>query len=375
MFRVYKGNVFGIAKANGELIFASEYSEIRLLENGMFRLQKNGLFGLAKADGEIILPCEYTRIVPIEGNRFEVHKNNVMGIVRSNGSFIFACEYTEIRLLDNGIYVLQRNGLFGLARLNGQIIAPCEYTSINPIDRGWFEMRKNGVLSWLDADFRPSLNAPAPQLPAGFELIPIGRYARVRPVKEGMVAVSSIELGNLNESAFWGFVDASDGSLAIPLKYGYVWDFQEGIAGVMGDSLSDFGYIDKTGREIVPLGRYNYHGGFINVPPPGFYNGHAIVWRGDLDDIDDEGIWGIINKNGVEVAPLGRYQEVYHFSEGLAVVGRNNLGFGFIDENGREVIACQFFSASGFSEGLAYVITMDGDAFFIDKAGNKVLVM
>ena len=64
------------------------------------------------------------------------------------------------------------------------------------------------------------------------------------------------------------------------------------------------------------------------------------------------------------------------FSEGLAVVGINK-GFysqiyGYINEDGKEVIPCQFSGAQCFSEGLA-AVRKDGKWGYINKEGYEVI--
>ena len=53
-------------------------------------------------------------------------------------------------------------------------------------------------------------------------------------------------------------------------------------------------------------------------------------------------------------------------------VVRKNDFYGYIDKTGKEIIPCQYKSASSFSEGLALVETADDQKFFIDKSGNPL---
>lgn len=48
----------------------------------------------------------------------------------------------------------------------------------------------------------------------------------------------------------------------------------------------------------------------------------------------------------------------------------NRLRYGYVDRNGKEVIPCQYKSASNFFDGLAYVETKEGEHGFIDIHGN-----
>ena len=79
--------------------------------------------------------------------------------------------------------------------------------------------------------------------------------------------------------------------------------------------------------------------------------------------------YGFIDKTGKEVIPI-KYDNAWGFSEGLANVRLNNK-WGFIDKTGKEVIPIKYNYADRFSEGLALVI-LDKKYGFIDKTGKEV---
>ena len=102
-----------------------------------------------------------------------------------------------------------------------------------------------------------------------------------------------------------------------------------------------YGYIDKTGKEVIPCRFYD---------TGGFYEGLARVW------LDDK--WGFIDKTGKEVIPC-IYDGADNFREGLAIVELDGK-YGYIDKSGKEVIPCKYdnilYHEPGyFSEGLAEV--------------------
>lgn len=71
---------------------------------------------------------------------------------------------------------------------------------------------------------------------------------------------------------------------------------------------------------------------------------------------------------------LGKYDDIYYFSEGLAPV-RKNGKWGYINKKGKAVIKPQYDVKDpfvNFSEGLA-LVKKDGKWMFIDKKGKVVL--
>jgi hypothetical protein len=92
-------------------------------------------------------------------------------------------------------------------------------------------------------------------------------------------------------------------------------------------------------------------------------------WKKHLFPVDRNGKWGFIDASGkIVIEPA--FEEVAHFSEGLAAVKLNDK-YGYIDQTGKTVIEPQFRYVFAFREGLAWVVgETEG---FIDKTGQIVL--
>jgi len=157
---------------------------------------------------------------------------------------------------------------------------------------------------------------------------------------------------------------------AVPCRYSEVHAFSEGLAVVVMVDANwnrQYGAIDKTGKEIVPVGKY------LSVSD--FSEGMAAVAK------QGEGygrLYGFVDKTGQEVVPC-TYEFAGDFSEGLALVRNVDGQCGFIDKTGKEVIPCQYEDyrtgmddEAHFSEGLAPVMK-DGMWGFIDKTGKEVI--
>lgn len=82
-------------------------------------------------------------------------------------------------------------------------------------------------------------------------------------------------------------------------------------------------------------------------------------------------LWGFRNAAGnVVIKP--KYQAITDFSDGMAKFYADGK-WGFIDKSGREVIPASFsIMPSDFDSGMARVLTVNDDAYLIDKSGKKV---
>lgn len=88
-------------------------------------------------------------------------------------------------------------------------------------------------------------------------------------------------------------------------------------------------------------------------------------------------LFGFMDATGQVVVPA-KYVGVKDFAEDLAAVNINDASsmgqWGFINRQGKEVIAPQFWLANSFQEGLAGVMTQGGiDWVYIDQTGQIVI--
>ena len=140
-------------------------------------------------------------------------------------------------------------------------------------------------------------------------------------------------------------------------------DFSEGLAGAVSEK-GKVGYIDVSGKWVIPP-RFDWCGKFRQ----------GIAWVG-------EGPWQtrsffFIDRDGKKVnIPLkdakGRGIRIFGpFSEGLAVIQAGRK-YGYIDRNGKVVIAPEYDEARAFSEGLGCV-SKPGGTRYIDRTGRVVI--
>lgn len=124
----------------------------------------------------------------------------------------------------------------------------------------------------------------------------------------------------------------------------------------------NYGFIDATGKELIPAKYYNL-----------FYFSDDIA---PFIDSQESGKYGAVNRKG-EVVIQPKYDAMEAFSEGLACVSitinENESKTGFIDATGKEVIALKPGSfVSSFHNGLAQFIENEKIGY-MDKTGKPVL--
>jgi len=168
---------------------------------------------------------------------------------------------------------------------------------------------------------------------------------------------------------YYGYIDEK-GDYVIKPQFDKARSFSDyGLASVCKNDL--WGYIDETGEFVIePQFGYDYPEGSGDFSP----NGLACV----VDPQNDN--YGYIDKTGDYVVEP-QFEYAWDFSEyGLALVEKTADSFYYIDRNGNEVNAMQYWPSDIFSggdfavNGLAAVRSPDnGYAGYIDETGEFVI--
>jgi len=193
------------------------------------------------------------------------------------------------------------------------------------------------------------------------------------PLQEGM--------GLVVIDKMYGYID-STGKLITDVKYNVAYMFKDGLA-IVGREFEEekintsgiryrtletrYGFIDKKGREIIPL----IYGDVYNFQE----NGLALVGKGKYMKNKEgkdyfDGKWGYINKKGEVVIPI-KYYRLGIFKEGLAYA-QISSNIGYINEKDEVVIPFKYddVDVNGFNNGLT-TVSRDDKWFYIDKKGNE----
>jgi hypothetical protein len=162
----------------------------------------------------------------------------------------------------------------------------------------------------------------------------------------------------------YGYLDIN-GNIVIPFIYDIAFDFENGIANVQSPNENSCvkhytGYIDKTGREVIPI-KFN---GFRTA----YGDGELVLAFIGVGKNSD---WWLVNMKNYQVLSLTSYDNCNDPSDGLVGVSKNGV-WGFINIEGQVVVPFLYDEVKSFSEGLA-AVKKDGKWVFIDRTGTEVI--
>jgi hypothetical protein len=171
-----------------------------------------------------------------------------------------------------------------------------------------------------------------------------------------------------------GYKDRRTGKIVVRPQFRHAADrFAEGLAWII-DERYRVGYIDKQGKTVIPP-QYRPSEQTINVMSPTTYFGSDF--NGGLAKVCSAGELskcGYIDRTGKTVIPLKFDEAAEKFSNGLAWV-KINYRFGYIGKTGKVIIPLQSYSsADNFDGDLARVCHGESSKCgYIDRTGKVVI--
>ena len=188
------------------------------------QLEKNGIYTINK------LPYDYVSNF-IDGHSVVI-KNNFAGAINKKGEQIIPCCWKDIEIAFNGYFIVKSiAGLYTYIDLDGKMASDIFYKEAHYVTEGMGLVRLDDTFNYLIMGTNKYLNE-------------IG-YKEAYPFTEGLAAVKNID------SNKWGFIN-KDNEYVVSSKYVRVRPFCYGLAAVMNEK-GLWGYIDKTGNEVIPL--------------------------------------------------------------------------------------------------------------------------
>jgi len=383
VFRSASGK-YGFKNKNNEVVIDPVYDRVKDFSEGLAAVNTgqewgydrmgdaytvdSGKWGFINERGEVVIPLFHHSVTSFsEGlagidNRLYIDKT---------GEVVFTLEkyYDEIHPFAGGVALVGRNKQYGYIDRSGKEVVPSVHTKAT-IER-----------TPVDQLIRESILTLSPYESSGKWGYKNNKGEIVIAAIYNIACMFSDDLALVERDGQWFYIH-KDGSQATPfLTYDHTENFVNGYARVR--SGNRWGYIDKTGKEVVPV-KYDF--GVLSITPvekliqlahtqqetPG------IVKPGKLTPFKSAGMWGFINEQS-EIVIHPNYESVSEFSEDLAKVKRNTK-WGFIDSTNKEVIPCTYDDACDFHEGVAIVKRNKTEVFgrdtwgFVDKTGKEIML-
>lgn len=281
----------------------------------------------------------YQEIYGFHENRAIIKDSDLRkyGFIDSKGKMIVIPKYNEVTPFKNGYSVVEipEKYSYGLIDSMGREVIEPIYWSVREVYDGMTFVKLDKVFECVNVYNGKSFKV---------------NYDIIDNFSEGM-ALFGLYIGKRKNNVIkYGFIDKT-GSEIVPPIYDDASSFHEGMAYVKKGDF--FGFIDKTGKEVIPC---IYHG------VSNFSQGLALAYKSEK--------CGYIDKSGNIVIPFN-FDRASDFCEDMAIV-KKDVKYGYINKNGVQVIACKYNFCGSFNDGIA--IVKDDDKYgAVDKTGKEII--
>ena len=330
-----KYSLEGLAKA------VVNYDYVGDFQDGMAIVNKGEKIGFIDKMGNEVIPCIYDFLEDAdcsfrEGLAF-VRQGDKCFFIDKEGKKPFDFKYDSANNFSEGLAVVWKDGKCGYIDTKGnEVIALTDKQFYSDLSDGLAAVSKDGKFGFIDK--------------TGKLVIPFN-FEQLEPEEnpsfhEGLAAVG--------KNGKYGYID-KNGKVIVPFKFDSAYDFSEGMAVVAQNDK--WGFVDKNGNIVIPCEYESANS---------FSEGYAVVSKDKK--------YFFIDKNGNKVLPTISDNRIGSFHDGLASFNKyadGDMRVGYIDVSGKEVVPC-VYSGYGhdFSEGLA-VVKKDDIYGFVDKKGNS----
>lgn len=431
---------YGFADSTGTYIIKPSYDAATPFEEGISRVRKGSKWGLISSSGQQITPVKYTYIG--EYNKYGYAMVNVggkseaaetmigavtggkYGHINKNGEEILPPKFTDIGFFDetNTAWV-QAGSKYGLIDTTGMLVTPVKYAAhgtfgdnnvcwvntggyknaegaVSGGKYGYITRSGQEIIAPTYTNVRSTFHNGISWVSKGkgrFGYIDNNGNEIVAPIYDDVADTFSMNISYVKDRNLWGYI-TRDGQPLTEIKYTNVFHFHGGMAavGIKDGREIKFGYIDETGREVVPpiyesvaiycndnhgfvkqAGKWAYvdkngrpltdfnitgfseimEDGYVTVSYDSRFNAEKPVYN---NVIDSEG--HLLNNN--------TYNNVWKLSNGYFCVEKPCGTWCWLDKQGNECFDRGYTAIGPFSEGLAFA-GKNGEYIYIDTTGQK----
>ena len=339
LFPIREGGKFGFIDRSGTVVVAPRYDAVGDESEGLIRVTVGAKSGYIDRSGRLVIAPEYDSAGDFRDGRAVVRIESQYSLIDPSGKRIADLPYRVLGEFHQGLLRVQKTGrptAYGFVDRDGRVVIEPQFVNAGEFSDDPANLNATVIgHEWCYFDHSGKIVI---RVPMGEDLAPGDLFVNGRlRVKDGFT---------------WGYKD-STGKWAIPPKFNDAKNFEDGLARVQqGDKWIT---IDTRGKEVPEDKRK-----IRLLEPPS--EGLALA--------EDNGLLGWIDERGKPAFPFRKYDEAHKFSNGRARIKVDEM-YGFLDATGKLVIPVQYWDASDFDHGLAFVQTREGSAY-IDSAGAVV---
>jgi hypothetical protein len=233
-----KNGKIGFIDVKGRMVIKPTFDDSNDFHDGMVKvfLGGDGRFGYIDKKGSMVVPPRYEEQATdfSEGLAFVQGKGKKGGFIDKKGRYAIEPVYDRGWPFSEGLAAVRSDGKWGYINKGGEFVIEPTFDRAWPFSEGLAAVSLDGQ-KWGFIDksgkmrIEPKIEGSCGKMNLAFS--------------DGLICV---KMGDDE-----GFMDKQGNLVIDTTEYYRVWDFQEGLAGVVADEQAErFMYIDKTGKPV-----------------------------------------------------------------------------------------------------------------------------
>ena len=317
-------------------------------------IEKDGKYGYADENDNVVIPCQWIEALEFSEELAGVLDSNYKwGFIDKTGKVVIPCKW-KADVMDRYYFkdglsvVLDENDKLGFIDKTGKLVIPCNWKDANDFSEGLAcVMDDNYKWGFIDKN--------------GRIIIPC-KWHHADNFSEGLASVK-------DDNDKWGLIDKT-GNTITPCQWKFLNYFSEGLASVKDDN-DKWGFIDKRGKLVIPCKWKGERSNYLTVLS-GICDQFIYTFEEGMSSvIGNNNKFGFIDKTGKLIIPC-KWNKVEGFREGFACVKDDKDKWGFIDKTGKLIIPCKWYNVNSFEGGVARVQDDSGNWQYINKTGKVI---
>ena len=376
-----KNGLFGLLDENGKEVIPAEYLYIDKIKDGLipaFTTQKEFVF--LNETGKKIKDVKFRDIDRSYSEGLlavsDIRSGN-WGFVDKNLNYVAKPQFDTVDRFSNGTAEVRKDGLWGVINEKGDFIAKPEFKGIIRLDEGmtalkketlWFVIDKNGLFVF----------------PPQFDGIDGHSLGTMVVSKNGKFRVVDLKKAKVSEEEYDGFFGMTKGKAV--LKKGssiYLVTAENNKIFLMQDTAKEITYIFNSNGNAIGNNSF-----YLDYKKKDKKENHFVVFDAStgkkicdkvkpsfFTEMDENCNEKMETPHSIEITEDedSKYENVRKSMcpEEKSISFKYKGKWGFLDENGKEVIPAEYDSVSAFYFGRTWV--QKGEHYFvIDRNGKKI---